>query len=237
MKKIITLAIASLLTISADAQRVGRSTYDDVYPECGRHYDKIEEVYDDVSNKLVVHKKRENVYHVYGEVEEVHYDACGNYVGRSVRKGTPVVRTTVVPTRRVVQTTRVVQPRTYSYEPVEQYGKTQYSCLGDNDDKWFFFFQFNSDYLTNREELGHLIDYAVSNPYANLYIDAYADADTGTYETNMNISRARANRIIEVLINEGINRKRLFVNCHGSISQPYNTNNLNRCVTVSTTAK
>jgi len=124
---------------------------------------------------------------------------------------------------------------TSSYAHTKTYEKHKYICLeGSDDDKWFFFFRLNSDYLTNREELGHLIDYARTNPYSSFYIDAYADAETGDYETNMRISQMRANAIISVLLREGVSRNRLFVQHHGSVSQPYKTNNLNRCVTVST---
>lgn len=235
MKKLITLAIVLMLSITANAQREYRGCYDDVYStydnRCSRQYDEVEEVCDEVTNKLVIHKTKKNVYHVNEGVEERHYNINGRFVGY-------VSRGNNISSRRVVTVpSRTVVPRVSYYEPVEQCRNTQYSCLGDNNDMWYFVFQLNSDYLTNKEELLHLINYAVSNPYANFYIDAYADADTGSYNTNMNISRARANRVIEVLIREGINRNRLYVSYHGSVVQPYNTNNLNRCVTVSTVAR
>ena len=221
--KILTFIAALFLCSVTNAQRDYQHAYaDGVF----NNFDEVEEVYDDVTNKLVIHKKVTNVYHVDGQTEERHFDAYGRRVGyaRYAPRGRAIARRNVI-----------IVPHGYSsYEPVQVYEEPQYSCLSEsNENKWFFFFQFNSSFLTNKEELGHLIDYASNNMCSSLYIDAYADADTGDYESNLRISKARANTIVKVLLREGISRNRLFVKCHGSINQPYNTNNLNRCVTVS----
>ena len=246
MKKIITLAMVSLLCASVSAQE---------YRVVGRHGNKVDiskddvfyrpqpqqqpmfidndvtfvDGYDDViideqvvENKLVKHQKTVNYYHV-NEVKENHYyiDNTPRYVPRARR---------TYSTQRVVTTPRVVNSGYRQVEPI--YDDGYYSLNAQQDNKWFFFFQFNSSYLTNREELGHLIDYAKSNPYSSLYIDSYADAETGTEEQNMTISKRRADTIINFLLNEGVDRSRLFVKNHGCVNQVYNTNNLNRCVTV-----
>lgn len=234
MKRIITLAMVSLLcasTISAQEYRVvGRHgnkvdvSKDDVFYRQQQTYNYDDRLfisdYDDVivdeqivENKLVKHQKTVNYYHV-NEVKENHY-----YIDNTQRH---------VPQTRKPYNSQ----RTSSYRQVEPLYDDYYGFDTLNDNKWFFFFQFNSSYLTNREELGHLIDYAKSNPYSLLYIDSYADAETGTIEQNMSISIKRANTIINVLLNEGIDRSRLFVQNHGCVNQPFNTNNLNRCVTV-----
>ena len=100
-----------------------------------------------------------------------------------------------------------------------------------------FYFQINSDYLTNTSEIGHLIEYAKRNQYSQLYIDAYSDRDTGDEQYNMELSKRRADRIVGILLTEGINPDRLNIKYHGSVNQIYRTNNLNRCVTVKTGAR
>lgn len=231
--RFIILTLALMACISVNAQREYRVCNDDLYLSETQNcrvdgYDEVEEVYDVETKKLVIHKNVKNVYHVYEPAVERHYTISQPLTSR----------------RRCVSQTRpryrnrcnvvTVPRRVYSsYTPIQDCYDEQYTCLSEyNENKWFFYFQLNSNYLTNREELGHLIDYAKSNPCSVFYIDAYADAETGGYDVNMRISKMRANAIISVLLNEGIERNRLFVQHHGSVSQPYKTNNLNRCVTV-----
>jgi len=182
--------------------------------QCFNGYDDVIENESSVKNVLVKDYQTINYYHE-NVVKENHY-----YVSNR-----PVYR------RTAPRSSISVEGR-YTYRrPVESFN--DYQQLSD-DNKWFFFFQLNSDFLTNSEELGHLIDYALSNPRCKLYIDSYADALTGSESYNMEISQRRANTVINYLIREGVNRNRLFVKCHGCVSQPYNNNNLNRCVTVKT---
>ena len=236
MRKLV-LALALIASLSVNAQVNGYREYcDEVYlnsknADCIDKYDEVEEVCDEVVNKLVIHNVVKNVYHVNGRVEENHYTLSGRPVGYIGRVPRPIrhysQRAVVIPTRSRV-----------SYEPVQTFDNIQYNSVSECcDNKWVFFFQINSDYLTNKEELGHLIDYAKSNPSSVFYIDAYADIETGGYDTNLRISKMRANAVIGFLIREGVNKNRLFVNYHGSTDQPYRTNNLNRCVTVSTSIK
>lgn len=229
MKRFITLLFALAVVALANAQREYRSYYDDVYLSIPVDnfvdgYDEVETVYDRTTKKLVVHNELKEVIHVKGKTEEIHYNEVGVPIG-SVRLQAPRHRlTNQIAMRRNVQ----------RYGHINSYRSDGYTCLGDADDsRWLFFFQLNSDYLTNKEELGHLIDYANRNPYATFNIDAYADAETGGYDVNMNISRARADAVIRVLRREGIGANRLYVQYHGSVIQPYRTNNLNRCVRVS----
>ena len=213
------LAIAAI-TCTANAQR----HYDDLYMTQEMAYDKVISMDDEVTNTLVVHNRVENVYHI-NSVEQRHYVINGVQT-RKLRRG-GVNRIRYLPRRRVLI------PSNEYYEPTMQYQQVQpqYSCVGDNN-KWFFYFQLNSDFLADKSELGHLIDFAKNNSFTSLYIDAYADSNTGNYSVNMQISQARANTIVNILLREGITSDRLFVQCHGSVVQPYNTNNLNRCVTV-----
>ena len=228
------LMAMAALSLQSCAQVEYRS-YDNLYPDvntgsCISQFDEVVDEVSTVKNVLVRNKEVINYWHDK-VVEENHYNVNGRVVGYA--RYSPRRSVSHATSNRVVIPRRVTA--TSSYAPVQTYEQPQYTCLdSEGDGKWFFFFQLNSDFLTNREELGHLIDYARTNPYSTFYIDAYADAGTGGYETNMRISQMRANAIISVLLREGVSKNRLFVQHHGSVNQPYRTNNLNRCVTVST---
>lgn len=222
--KAIKLVFALVATaLSACAQ----SHYNDVYEVRSGAYDKVIQVDDEVTNTLVIHNKVENITHVEA-VKEIHYNACGEYVGEA-HLGTRYYAAKMPRQVMIVGNGVRHKPIDY-YEPIDN----GYQHLDNNTcgDKWFFYFQLNSDFLSNRSELGHLIEFAKANPYVRLNIDAYADAGTGDYDANSRISNARANIVIKYLLREGIARNRIFVRCHGSSSQVYNTNELNRCVIV-----
>lgn len=119
---------------------------------------------------------------------------------------------------------RRVEPQTNNYKPVAR------------SNKWAFFFDFNSAYLNNKEELGHLIDH-VKYSRCKIYIDAYGDRATGDYDSNMEIAEKRANTIINYLEGEGIDTNRMFVQCLGSSEQVFGNNSLNRCVIVKVGSK
>lgn len=114
---------------------------------------------------------------------------------------------------------RRVEPQTNNYKPVAR------------GNKWTFFFDFNSAYLNNKEELGHLIDHAKYGS-GNIYIDAYGDDATGDFYSNEEVAKRRANTIVNYLIKEGIDPGRMYVRYLGCTRQPYGNNNLNRCVIV-----
>lgn len=114
---------------------------------------------------------------------------------------------------------RRVKPQVNNYQPVARVNK------------WTFFFDFNSAYLNNKEELGHLIDHAKYGS-GNIYIDAYGDGATGDFYSNEEVAKRRANTIVDYLIKEGIDPGRMYVRYLGCTRQPYGNNNLNRCVIV-----
>ena len=114
---------------------------------------------------------------------------------------------------------RRIEPQVNSYQPVA------------SNNKWTFFFDFNSAYLNNREELGHLIDHVKHNS-GNIYIDAYGDEATGDFYSNEEVAKRRANTIVNYLIREGIDPGRMYVRYLGCTRQPYGNNNLNRCVII-----
>ncbi len=235
MKKI-TLMYAMLLSLTACAQRE-YFIDDNVYyrgvnnPQVVNGYDEVIQEEQTVKNVLVRHQQVTNVYHV-NEARENHYIINNVPYYRAYVRGHYIPsRTRVNINRRSYYCPYTVERGYYRVE-VPEYNDYSYKMVENNSNKWFFYFQLNSDYLTNREELGHLIDYAKTNQNVVFYIDSYADAETGTQEYNMDISTRRANAIISVLLREGINRNRLFVKNHGCYIQEYNTNSLNRCVTV-----
>lgn len=124
------------------------------------------------------------------------------------------------------------QPATCNgYRRVEQPQANYQSVSRSN--KWAFFFDFNSAYLNNKEELGRLIDH-VKYSCDNIYIDAYGDEGTGDYYSNEEIAKRRANTIVSYLTREGIDPGRMYVRYLGCTRQPYGNNNLNRCVIVKT---
>ena len=242
MKKITLMFALMLPVVAINAQKEYPTSGDDLYQQasCTEKYDEVEEVCDGTINKLVIHKQKKNVYHVNGVVEEHHYTINGTQVGHSryypsnSRPYYAQRRPVVIPQKRKYLRSYVQMRQNY-YEP----DNASYTCLGDDDDngKWFFFFRLSSDYVENKEELARLIEYAKYNINYDFYIDAYADAETGRYGTNEILSENRANSIVGILLKEGISKKRLFVKCHGSGSQIYETNSLNRCVTVRAVAR
>jgi hypothetical protein len=231
--KILALAFAAM-SLSACAQ-VDYRQCDNLYPPqndngCVSRFDDVVDEVSTVRNVLVRNKEVVNYYHDNVVVEN-HYNISRRPIGYA--RYFPR-RYGYCPTRYVT----IVPRENIYYVPTRTDRNSQYISVGAKcDNKWFFFFDLNSSFLKNKEEIGHLIDYAKSNPYSVFYIDAYADVETGDYNTNIQISQMRANTIINILLGEGISNKRLFVQYHGSVTQPYRTNNLNRCVTVSTTSK
>ena len=226
MKKLITLSLALFAVLSVNAQReyrdgvyyikevsgnrikVSKRERPKFYLEDNRvfsngvNYDDVIENNSTIKNVLVKDCETINYFHV-NEVKENHYYINGDCRG-------------------------------YNYLPRSDCRASYdgYNQLPQNDEKWFFYFHINSDYLINKEELGHLINYAKENPTAEFYIDSYADAATGSSQINLELSKRRSNSIVNILLAEGINRNRIFVKYHGSYEQVYNTNYLNRCVTI-----
>jgi outer membrane protein OmpA-like peptidoglycan-associated protein len=242
MKKNIFISMA-LLALAACAPREYSDLHHNMY------YDDVINEENVVRNTLVRHQEVDNYYHV-NEVKENHYYLNGSnnvccYYYPHYSRYRPYYRH-YYPTRRIVYVNRpttvvryVNQERDNAFYKQEHTTNnySKYTNIGNYENKWYFYFQLNSDRLTEKEEIGHLIDYAKSHTNMSFYIDSYADANTGTYEYNMDLSERRAKTIINILINEGISGSRLFVRNHGSSSQNYNTNNLNRHVVVKAVVK
>jgi outer membrane protein OmpA-like peptidoglycan-associated protein len=185
-------------------------------------YDNVIDDEQVVQNTLVRHQRTVNYYHV-NETKENHY-----YIGNTKRYY-PYQRSYYYGYRRYQAPYR--QPNRY-YRSGHKYRYAEPITNSISSNKWFFYFELDSDSIINEEEIMHLIDFAKVNRNVVFYIDSYADAQTGNSEYNMDLSIRRANAITSILQREGISRNRLMVCPNGSNVQKYNTNNLNRCVTV-----
>jgi len=94
-------------------------------------------------------------------------------------------------------------------------------------------FSLNSDTVSDQEQVNiyNVAQWMQQNPEQSVVILGYADADTGTSAYNMELSRRRANAVMQILVNEyGISSDRLTLQPEGSAVQPYDTNNWNRIV-------
>ncbi len=94
-------------------------------------------------------------------------------------------------------------------------------------------FTLNSSRISSLEKVNvyNISEWMKANPDQNVAIVGYADADTGTSEYNMSLSRRRAQAVFDTLTNEyGINPDRLSIQAEGSSQQPYEENNWNRIV-------
>lgn len=72
------------------------------------------------------------------------------------------------------------------------------------------------------EELDHLYQFLVNNPTAIVEISAHTDR-IGSYEYNINLSKRRAQAVVDYLINKGIDSKRLIAKGYG-FTKPVATN-------------
>lgn len=94
-------------------------------------------------------------------------------------------------------------------------------------------FSLNSARISDQEMVNvyNISEWMKANPDQNVAIVGYADADTGTSEYNMGLSRRRAQAVFDTLTNSyGINPDRLSITAEGSDVQPYEVNNWNRIV-------
>lgn len=94
-------------------------------------------------------------------------------------------------------------------------------------------FTINSARIRNTEKVNvyNIAKWMKENPGQNVAIVGYADANTGTSDYNLKLSKRRAQAVYDMLVNEyGINADRLTMNAEGSSVQPYDENNWNRIV-------
>ena len=93
-------------------------------------------------------------------------------------------------------------------------------------------FARNSAVITDTEMVNvyNVAEWLMENPKQKIVIKGYADEQTGTSDYNMNLSRQRAQNVLDALVNYGVNASRLSIQAEGSSSQLYDTNDWNRIV-------
>jgi outer membrane protein OmpA-like peptidoglycan-associated protein len=93
-------------------------------------------------------------------------------------------------------------------------------------------FARNSAVITDTEMVNvyNVAEWLMENPKQNIVIKGYADEQTGTSDYNMNLSRQRAQNVLNALVDYGVNASRLSIQAEGSSSQLYDTNDWNRIV-------
>lgn len=94
-------------------------------------------------------------------------------------------------------------------------------------------FKLNSAVVSPMEMVNvyNVAEYLKANPDVKLFIDGYADKDTGSSNYNLELSEKRCNAVKNLLVEEyDIAADRLECKSFGSETQPYNTNNWNRVV-------
>jgi len=104
-------------------------------------------------------------------------------------------------------------------EPVKEPFKVGESIILRN-----IYFDFDKATLRPQsiEELDHLYQFLVNNPTAIVEISAHTDR-IGSYEYNINLSKRRAQAVVDYLINKGIDSKRLITKGYG-FTKPVATN-------------
>ncbi len=94
-------------------------------------------------------------------------------------------------------------------------------------------FTINSARIRNDEKVNvyNIAQWMKANPGQNVAIVGYADANTGSSDYNLKLSKRRAQAVYDLLVNEyGISADRLSISAEGSNVQPYEVNNWNRIV-------
>lgn len=93
-------------------------------------------------------------------------------------------------------------------------------------------FARNSAVITDTEMVNvyNVAEWLKENPKQKIVIKGYADEQTGTSDYNMNLSRQRAQNVLDALVDYGVNASRLSIQAEGSSSQLYDTNDWNRIV-------
>ncbi len=94
-------------------------------------------------------------------------------------------------------------------------------------------FKINSAVISDEEAVNvyNVAQWMKANPQTKVYVQGYADKDTGTAAYNMELSQRRGQSVVDALVNQyGIDPSRLTIQANGSDVQPYDTNDWNRIV-------
>ena len=101
-------------------------------------------------------------------------------------------------------------------------------------------FTIGSDVITPEEMVNvyNIAQWMNNNPSCSINVVGYADKDTGSAKLNMELSKRRAQAVVNSLVNKyKIDKNRINIIANGSDKQVYpDNNNWNRIVVFSTTA-
>lgn len=119
----------------------------------------------------------------------------------------------------------------HNTQPIEQVQPVlDHQC---EQTEWYIRFTkgFSRINKTNDAEIAHIVHFAEKHPNSEFIVEGYADRETGFVETNETLSQARAENVAKLLRHE-LGRDRIKAVYFGSKVQPYDDNNMNRCVIV-----
>ena len=80
--------------------------------------------------------------------------------------------------------------------------------------------------------LDKVADWCKKYPKKNITISGYADKNTGNAQINEGYAKDRAEKVAAALQERGVDASRMTVNSYGDTVQPFEENDLNRCVIV-----
>lgn len=218
MRKYIFTMFALIICLFANAQRsiepYGRShviVYDDAYCRNSATVDEVPQ-YD----------------YNCSECEEIN-DVSGTVRETTVHVNDLQITTVVHHTKQEVRHV-YVNDNSYRYD-----NAWQSRCPQHTDAPiWNINFEIDSSNFSNHAwtNLRNVYQYWRSNR-VRIQILGYADRYTGTNEYNYRLSKIRANKVADALIQLGVNRQSIIVEYEGDYVQPYPYNNdWNRCVRI-----
>lgn len=82
------------------------------------------------------------------------------------------------------------------------------------------------------EILDKVVAWCNKYPTKKITVDGYADKGTGTPAGNVKYAKDRAQKVADKLQAKGVDASRMIVNSYGDTVQPFNMNEMNRCVII-----
>lgn len=91
------------------------------------------------------------------------------------------------------------------------------------------YYDINKDEVSRAEmyKVRRIVEFMKANPDAKIEVSSHADAATGTAEYNQKISERRANNVVKLLKDNGIDESRITYSAHGSSENMYKGEDMN----------
>lgn len=83
---------------------------------------------------------------------------------------------------------------------------------------------------TMENVIADLAEYLVASPSVKVFVNGYADKETGSAKHNLELSEVRANNVSAILQKYGVDASRITVQAKGDTEQPFASNDKNRVV-------